>query len=667
MLSALALMAMQAGGPPVEPEIVVTGERSRRTVRETASSVAVFSNEQVDDALVDRVETLVAIVPNVQEGSEGIAPAVRGLDGTGPMRDLTAFIAGVLPRTTLQIDGRESDYAELVFGAMPLWDVAQVEMFRSPQIVAQGRPTAGGAIYVTTRDPRFRWEGSARAMGSTHDTLSGAIAVSLPIADEVAALRLSGEWRDGEPSLYSNPIQVGASPNEERSRIARAKLLVKPNGIAGAFRLTYAHSEGLSPQGAGIRPPFEERRDERGSGGVFRTRVDALSAEYDGALGGGWRGLVIATRGWSRIQRHAPPRFGETLTFADDWSIETRVERQWNRTSLAFGAHHLDQRKDQRIDLSRAVGFGTFADKRTASGAYVELGQQLTSRLGMTLAARRQRDRQLRVGSFAPEAASLGVDADLKTMSWQPRLTLDYDLDPDWRIGLLVQRASTPPGASVPLIIGDDGLFGGEKLLDAEIYARGRFANGRGRVQFNLFRYWIEDYQRPLTEALAIPDVPPIFVSEVVNVPEARIGGLEAEFGYRLSPRLEWTAAIGMLTSRIVDNGGIDRVAVDGKLARTPAFSGNTTLAFAPTQRWRLSATLRGSSGYYSDDENTPELRVGGVVFVDVRAERRFGKARLSVFARNLFDRFALKYYYASDYAFAHDPREVGVALDYDF
>ena len=77
--------------------------------------------------------------------------------GVEALVDLAAFLGGTRPRTTLNIDGRAASHNELVFGAAPLWDVAQVEIFRSPQSTTEGRNSIAGAIYVRTRSPTFEW------------------------------------------------------------------------------------------------------------------------------------------------------------------------------------------------------------------------------------------------------------------------------------------------------------------------------------------------------------------------------------------------------------------------------------------------------------------------------------------------------------------------------
>src|SRR5687767_9251826 len=129
--AALSASQAPAARAPPEQEIVVVGERASRRLRDTASSVAVFTQDGIEgEAGADRVETLFELIPNVQVGTGGQGPAIRGQDTTGVLQDLPAFLGGNRSRATIQVDGRAVSYNEFVFGAAPLWDVAQVEVFR---------------------------------------------------------------------------------------------------------------------------------------------------------------------------------------------------------------------------------------------------------------------------------------------------------------------------------------------------------------------------------------------------------------------------------------------------------------------------------------------------------------------------------------------------------
>lgn len=70
--------------PTPEDDIVVTGERTPRPVRDTPSSVVVLTRSAIEATGADRLDQLLELVPNVQVGSGEEGPAIRGQDSTGP-------------------------------------------------------------------------------------------------------------------------------------------------------------------------------------------------------------------------------------------------------------------------------------------------------------------------------------------------------------------------------------------------------------------------------------------------------------------------------------------------------------------------------------------------------------------------------------------------------
>src|SRR5690242_2117763 len=152
----LALAAVQGAAPPPSPPppdnvetIVVTGERAKRSLKDTPSSVAVFRKQDLDKlAAPDRLQQLLELVPNVMVVSSRDTPTIRGQSGIGALVGLPGFLGGARPRTVVQVDGRTITFQEFANSAEGLWDVNRVEVFRSPQTTTQGANSIAGAIFM---------------------------------------------------------------------------------------------------------------------------------------------------------------------------------------------------------------------------------------------------------------------------------------------------------------------------------------------------------------------------------------------------------------------------------------------------------------------------------------------------------------------------------------
>jgi iron complex outermembrane receptor protein len=233
MIEAVVLVAALIEQAPAKTEIVVTGERIPRSQHDTPSSVVVVDAASIDAlSAPDRIEQLLQMIPNVQLGSGGEGPVIRGQDSTGVVRDLPAFLSGTRPRTTIRIDGRSATYYELAFGLTSVWDVRQVEVFRTPQTTTQGRNSIGGAIFVETQDPAFDWGGRARFLAGDLDTSQASVVLSGPLADDQLAIRLSGDIRRSRTASQISSSAVGIDPNRDDSEMIRIKLRAEPKALA---------------------------------------------------------------------------------------------------------------------------------------------------------------------------------------------------------------------------------------------------------------------------------------------------------------------------------------------------------------------------------------------------------------------------------------------------
>jgi len=680
MIDALILAAAVAG-LPVPPdaagraEIIVTGERVARSQHDTASSVSVETAETIDTlAGPDRIEQLLQSMPNVQLGSGGEGPTIRGHDSTGVVRDLPAFLSGNRPRTTITIDGRPATYYELAFGLTSVWDIGRVEVFRSPQTTTQGRNSIGGAIFVETLDPSYAWEGRARAIIGDFATRQAAGVVSGPLVDGQLAFRLSGDLRRSRTASRLTTTTVGINPNRDDSELVRFKLLAEPRALPGArLLLTYSHGRSQMPQIEGVVPPYKARRDPDASYGIFAITVDSLTGRFSYNPADSLELRTTVSYGAADIRRHAPKGQGEADITARDFSIEPVLAfTPDSALTLTGGLHYARSTLDQRIDLTTVVtspGIGEFDDLQTSLGLFGEATVQLAPRLSLTAGLRRQRDRQVRSGALRGISFVMPLDFDRTFASWLPKASLAWDITPDVRIGALAQRASHPGGVNLNPVQRRIEYFTAERMWAFEVFARARLAGGRLVLSANAFHNAMTDAQRSQLIFITPSGGAPIATTQVSNAPRAWSKGLELEADWRLAPALRLRGAIGLLDTRITRTLDPGDGILGKQFQRSPRFTGSASLVWTPVAPLVLSAQVRHNSAYFSDDRETATRRVGGATTVDARAAWTQRGMTLFGYVRNLFDEFHLTYRFAAlrNLATAGDPRELGVGVETRF
>lgn len=656
-------------------EIVVTGERVPRPMHDTASSVAVKTAEYIDaQAAPDRIEQLLQMIPNIQLGSGGEGPSIRGQDSTGVVRDLPAFLSGTRPRTTIQIDGRSATYYELAFGLTSVWDVERIEVFRSPQTTTQGRNSIGGAIFVETKEPAFEWTGRARLIAGDYSTRQAAGIISGPLIDGELAFRLSGDLRRSRSSSRITSAAVGIDPNQDDSDLVRLKLLAEPKGWPDT-RLTLAYSHGRSqmPQIEGVQQPFEDRRNPDAGYGIFAITVDTLTGRFVYQPSGGFEARATVSYGMADVRRHAPPGLGEADIDARDFSIEPiTIWRFGSDAGLTVGVHFTRATQKQAIDLTtfgQVRGTGEFSDNQNSLGVFGEASLPMISAVTFTAGLRYQRDRQVRHGGLTGSVLTLPLAYDRAFDAWLPKLSLAWDVSPDVRIGALAQRASNPGGVNLNTNRRRVETFDAERLWDFELFARARLAGGKLSMSANAFRYEMFDAQRTQTVFSFPPNAPPVPSTQVDNAPRAWSEGAEAEVDWRASPYFRLRGAIGLLDTRITRTLDPSDPMLGKQFQRSPHFTGSASLVWNPVESAEFSAQIRHNSRYFSDDLETAARQINGSTTVDARTSWTWRGVTMFGYVRNLFDEFHLTYLFDTGafLATAGDPREFGAGVEARF
>lgn len=635
---AAACLVAGLGGPAMAqdpatlPETTVTGEKSERSLMQTAPSVRVFGERELIDkpGIVGTNELLQGVANITSTGTGNLAPAVRGIDGTGPAQGADAFLAGTRPRLSVQVDGRSSSYNEVVFGDLGLWDVQRVEVFRGAQSTLQGRNALAGTIIYKTNDPVFEPEFGVRAAVANHDQRQISAVVNAPLVDQELAVRFAvdGLRYQSYASGYQ-PYPGVSDPGQFESGTVRGKILWKPQAVPGLTNLlTISRTTYTGPQTETVARPFDDKVVSYPAMPTFSPRSTSavLDTTYEISPTLTLENRIVS--GDTHVQRKAMPGDGNANIRVKDLQIEPRLrfasaDKQWTGF---VGLYTFSADQDDDIDL---FGGGAWTDKTRTWALYGEVTTPLSSSVDLTLGGRYEQERRERNGALS----IFTTDFDATYKVFLPKATLAWKLDPATTVGSSISRGYNGGGAAFTYDVPFTNYqFDPEYAWTLEGFARKRMFDGALLLTGNLFYSDYKNMQLPFD---LNPD-PNVWAYVVRNAPRAHTYGAELGAQWQVNRSLRVNGEVGLLETKISEYPGSG---VEGhELPRAPAFTLSMGVTWRSHAGLELGADARYSTAYYSDVTNVPRGKVEPGWIANVRASYPVGKARLFAYVNNVFD-----------------------------
>ena len=203
--------------------IVVTATLRTMNVQDIPLAVTAVAPATLERQGVSDIKNLSSISPsfNIQSSqteTQGTSIKIRGVGTTGNNTGLESSV-GVF------IDGVYQSRPGVALG--DLVDLERLEILRGPQGTLFGRNTSAGALNITTKKANpSRFEGFANASYGNYNLISVQGGVNVPIAKDVAALRVSGTYRKRDGFLKSS---TGAESNNRDRYMLRGQLYIEPS------------------------------------------------------------------------------------------------------------------------------------------------------------------------------------------------------------------------------------------------------------------------------------------------------------------------------------------------------------------------------------------------------------------------------------------------------
>jgi len=651
--------------------VVVTGERSERTLHETASSAAVITSEELNSNPAAReVDDILNYIPNVDlGGNSNEGPTIRGVKAGGPLSGVYSFFGGSRPRATITMDGRAISPDEFIFGSSSLWDVERVEVFRGPQTTAQGANSIAGAIHVITEDPSFETEGKIRVEGGDYRYGRASAAVSTPLVEDELAIRLSADMLRRDSFIDIEPTQdYGPDPDTFLNGVLRAKALWEPYALPELkMKFTFNSARYEMPQAEYVKTDsLEDLTAISTNLPSRRILVDTGIHDLTYAFSDN---VEFSNRfSYARInsKRYVDVESSGRATIDKD-ELSNESTLHWKNDGLALsglvGAFYQYGNSDEYLNYVLA-GKGNFDDVQTGLGLFTEITYDITDRLDLTVGLRYETDRQDRTGStVGGRLYNVDLDYDESFDAFLPKISLGYDISDEYRVGALVSRGFNPGGVTVLWSNGATNYFDEEYVWNYELFARAMCMDNRLTLNANLFYMDYADYQLNYYAGTYGTSV----VYGIANAEKAESYGLELSADYLATDRLRLNAGLGLLHTEIKQfdkAGGID--AEGAAFMRSPDVTLSLGADYDVFEGFTVGGRVRYVGEYKSEDTND-SLSAGDYTVCDVKASYEYGPFTVYGYVNNLFDEFYTISELAIGRAIVGNPREFGAGVQYSF
>lgn len=647
--------------------ITITGEKTERSLKDTAASVAVINQQMLDSGQIVSMSDALKDVANLVVLT-GSVPDIRGVSGNGSATGFNTFTGGARARVSQLVDGVAQPFVAEVTGDTGLWDVGQIEVFRGPQSTSNGRNSIGGAVITTTRDPVMETEGALRLGYRNQDSFfDSALAFSTPLVDDELAVRLATQWISGD--TYSNPVVYSTNPtktdfNALDTQNSRAKLLWTPAANKD-LKLLYSYSLYREEGNAG-RLFFDAKVPEdyiplsqRDMSTVADTHSLKLDYQFTPDLA--LQTLVAHLDYQWGFDGYEPDPLDEQDVRMDqqEWTVDSKLSIGNSKTGHSGFVGLAYFKREQEF---RSVGFTQYFgdDSSDSKALYGEGNYRFSSEWNLIAGARVERESQQRdFNLFRGRWTQAELDQ-AKTFTL-PKLVLQYQPVSHTTLSLSARQGYNAGGGALNFMTNEYYYYDSETVDTFELSSRSVLAGGDTSISANLFFNDFSDYQ-----ALSS-------TRQITNIDEASSYGLELEAYSMLGADLQLHAAVGLLETNIDQAPAAFAGVVGKELNSAPAFTASLGLTYWLGDNWQLDVHSNYVDEFYADFSNTDARVAGDYMLTRLSARYHGDNWQLTLYVNNAFDEYGETARepagpaYPQGYVALVTPRTIGGSVTYRF
>jgi iron complex outermembrane recepter protein len=670
-----AATAQTSTNVSVLEEVVVTAQKFEQKLSETPLSVTAISARNLEVLGATQFRDFASTVPSLTFTTSGVGSTQVNLRGITTGNNISPTVGIYVDEVPYGSSTPFASGAQLALD-VGLFDVSRIEILRGPQGTLYGASTMGGLLKYVSVLPDVSAFGATARAGLVNTSGGGvgydaAAAINAPLADDKAALRVSGFYTH-DSGFIDNLANGRDDVNESKVYGGRADLFVKPADQLSLRLAVFAQDierDGTASADFGLASgdPVDGDLDQR------RLRAEPFEQEFrlaSGTLTYDFENAALTSiSSYQTVRSHAitdvSEFFGPALAASgivlgsievekenetDKFTQEVRLAANGTLLDWSIGGFYTDEQSDQFQTLNASMPDGAVfpVDLLTVNlpSSYQEyagfgtltwhLTQQLDFTGGVRSAHNSQRFEQIGSGPLifsVPERSE--TDSIVTYLG-----TIRYRASENLMSYVRYATGYRPGGPNVVLndLSGQplaNPTFGADKLRSYEGGIKASSADGRFGVDAAVYFIKWDDLQiNAVRNGLGVVD----------NAAAAESKGAELTVTLVPTPQLTLVGAVGYVDAELSEDapdlGGFD----GDRLPDTPEFTGTLSADYSFEVGGReafLGTTVRHVTdrvSSYDASAGSPQYDLPEYTTVDLRTGLQLGSARLQLYVRNAFD-----------------------------
>ncbi len=322
----------------IEAVTVVAAPKESRKLRELPNAVTLLSQQDLQNAQINSVKNLTAIVPNFY------------IPDYGSKLSSALYIRGIGSRTNTPSVGLYVDnmpYIDKSAFDFNYFDVERIDILRGPQNTLYGRNAMGGIIKIHTKSP-FAYQGTDMRLGAgTHNAYNGSVTRYEQVSKRFAYSL--GGFYNYEGGFFRNATRNNERIDKEQSAGGRFRGIYLPSDNWKLdLNVSYEYTDqGAFPYGLYNKTTGKMTQPAYNDKSSYRRNLlnTGLSAEYQG------KGFLLsAITGYQYLQDRmlmdqdftsqdlfALEQRQHINTLSEEIVMRNKSNRRWQWTNGIFG------------------------------------------------------------------------------------------------------------------------------------------------------------------------------------------------------------------------------------------------------------------------------------------------------------------------------------------